>query len=172
EAAGKGSSGALFGPPRQHPSGAREVAGVAVGVGGQVVLVLRLRLPEGTFGLDRGDGFAWPETGGIHIGDGLARDLLLLRAEREDRRAVAGTDVVALAVEGGRVVDLEEERQDVAERRRCRIEDDLERLGVTGVIAVGRVVVVAAGVTDAGGEHAGLAADEVFHAPEAASSQD
>ena len=69
-------------------------------------------------------------------------------------------------------MDLEEERQDVAERRLRGVEDDLDRLGVAGVVAVGRVVVLAAGVADAGVEHAGLAADEVLHAPEAAARED
>ncbi|CNL07031.1 Uncharacterised protein [Mycobacterium tuberculosis] len=69
-------------------------------------------------------------------------------------------------------MDLEEEREDVAVGRRARVEHDLHGLGVSGVVAIGRVVVLAAGVAHAGVDDPGLAADEVFHAPEAAAGED
>src|SRR5690606_41835738 len=94
------------------------------------------------------------------------------RCQREDGRAVAGPEVVALPVQRRGVVDLEEERQDVAVGRLRGIEDDLHRLGVAGMVAVRRMVVLTTGVTDPGLQHAGLAADEVLHAPEAPYSQD
>src|SRR5699024_1228799 len=86
-------------------------------------------------------------------------------------RAVAGSDVVALTVERRGVVDLEEEREDVAVRRLGGVEDDLHSLGVAGVVTVGRVRVLASGVADSSVEHAGLAADEVFHSPEASAGK-
>ena len=73
----------------------------------------------------------------------LARRLggpsLRLRAN-EDRRPVLRADVVALAVECGRIVDREEHGQQVAERQDGRIERDpagLERgrIGVRKVVA-------------------------------------
>ena len=69
-------------------------------------------------------------------------------------------------------MDLEEEREDVAVRRLRGVEDDLDGLGVTRVLAVGRVVVAAAGVAHARVEHARLAADQVLDAPEAAARED
>jgi len=48
----------------------------------------------------------------------------------EDRGAVIGADVVHLPVERRRIVDLEEELEDVAERGLLRVEDDLDRLRV------------------------------------------
>jgi hypothetical protein len=54
------------------------VAVVAVRIPLQVVLVLRLGLPERAGGLDRGDGRAWPQAGGVDVGDRLLGDLLLL----------------------------------------------------------------------------------------------
>ncbi len=80
---------------RKLPAGPREVAGVAVGVGLQVVLVLGLGLPERADRGDLGDDLAGPQAGGVDVGDGVLRDLLLLVAGVEDRRSVRGTDVVA-----------------------------------------------------------------------------
>src|SRR5262249_23024499 len=99
-------------------------------------------------------------------------DPLLLVAGVEDRRAVAAADVVALPVLRRRVVDLEEELEQVAERDELGVEDDLDRLGVTLVVAVGRVGDVTAGVADPGRDPAGPLADEILHAPEAAAGQD
>ena len=79
--------------------------------------------------------------------------------------------IVALAVERGRIVDLEEEFQQLAIADLGGIEDDLDRLGVGAVIAIGGVRHVAAGVADAGRDHARVAADQILHAPEAAAGQ-
>src|SRR5690606_13560985 len=134
----------------------REVAGVTVGVLDQVILVLGLGLPERAGGLDRGDGLTRPQSGGVDVGDRVAGDALLLGGEREDRGAITGADVVSLPVQRGRVVDLEEEREDVPVRRLGRVEDDLHRFGVAGVVAVGGVRVIASGVFDARGQDAGV----------------
>ena len=47
-------------------------------------------------------------------------------------------------------VDLEEELEDGPVGGSRGIEDDLDRLGMTRVVAGGRVVVLSAGVADAG----------------------
>ena len=49
-------------------------------------------------------------------------------------------------------VDLEEELQDVPVGGPLGIEGDLDRLGVTRMVVGGRVVVLAAGIADAGGD--------------------
>src|SRR4051812_49648283 len=90
----------------------------------------------------------------------------------EDLRAVARADVVALAVLGAGVVDLEEELQDVPVGDPLRVEDDLDGLGVAGVVAVRRVRVLASGVSDAGRDDAVALAEQLLHAPEAASGED
>ena len=133
--------------------------------------MLGLGLPERARLRHLGDHLARPEARRVDVGDRVLGDPLLLLVEVEDRRAVGGADVVALAVAGGRVVDLEEELQQVAVARPGRVEDDLDRLGVAGVVAVGRVGVLAAGVADPGRDDAGLLADEVLHAPEAATCE-
>ncbi len=119
-----------------------------------------------------GDHLSGPQPGGVDVGDGVVRDLLLFVVEIEDRRAVAGADVVALTVLGGRVVDLEEELQQRPVVGLCRVVDDLDGLGMAGMVAVGGVRVAPAGVADPGFDHARLAADQVLHAPEAAAGQD
>ena len=114
----------------------------------QVVLVLRLGLPEVTAWLDLGYDFAGPDSRGVDVGDGVLGDPSLLVTRIEDGGTVASANVVALAVPGRRVVDLEEEFEDVPETDGPGVEDDLDRLGVTGVVPVGRVLVLPARVSD------------------------
>ena len=163
---------ALRRPLRQLPVRPREVAGVAPRQALEVVLVLGLGLPEVARGRDFRDDLARPQPRGLDVGDGVQRDALLLVVGVEDRRAVAGADVVALPVLRRRVVDLEEELQQRPVVGLRGVVDDLDRLGVPGMVAVGGVGVLAAGVADPGRDHAGLLADQVLHAPEAAARQD
>src|SRR3954447_14428420 len=157
---------------RQLPVRPREVAVVAVGVALQVVLVLGLGLPEGDGLADRGDDLAGPDARGVDVGDRVLGDPALLVAGVEDLRAVGRADVVALTVLGRRVVYLEEELQDVAVGDPRGIEDDLDGLGVAGMVAVGRVLVLAAGVADTGGDHPVAPAKQLLDPPETAPGED
>ena len=74
--------------------------------------MLRLRLPERPGGRHLGHDLARPKAGGIDVGDGIQRYPLLLIIDIENGRTVAGAAVVALAVQGRGVVDLEKELQD------------------------------------------------------------
>src|SRR5262249_60766879 len=96
---GPGTVGRLL-AVRELPAGPREVAGVAVRVLLEVVLVLFPRLPERAGLADLGDDLARPEAGGLDVGDRVLGDLALLVARVEDLGAVARADVVALAVQG------------------------------------------------------------------------
>jgi hypothetical protein len=69
-------------------------------------------------------------------------------------------------------VDLEEELEDVAVGDPCGIEDDLDGLGMPWVVGVGRVVVLPAGVADAGRDDAVALAQQLLDAPEATSGED
>ena len=69
-------------------------------------------------------------------------------------------------------MDLEEERQDVTVGRLRRVEDDLDRLRMPGVVAVRRVIDLPAGIPDTRAEHARQPTDEVLHPPEAAAGED
>src|SRR3954453_21880077 len=97
----------------QLPARAREVAGVAVGVALEVVLVLGLGLPERDRLADLGHDLAGPQARGLDVGDRGLRDPALLVARGKDLGPVTGADVVALAILGRRIVDLEEELEDV-----------------------------------------------------------
>ena len=83
-----------------------------------------------------------------------------------------GAGLVALTVLGRRVVDLEEELEDVPVRDALGVEDDLDRLGVTTGVCVGRVVALPAGVSDPGRDDSVAMAQQLLHAPEAASRED
>src|SRR5436190_10305925 len=138
------------------------VAGVAAGVSLQVVLMFWFGFPEFTGRRHLGDHRGGTPPRCVDIGDGVARDALLLVIEIEDRRAVAGADVVALAVLCRRVMDLEKEFEQGAVVSFGGVVGDLDRLGVTGMVAVGRVVVVTAGIADPRRFHIGQPADEIL----------
>jgi hypothetical protein len=134
--------------------------------------VFGLGLPEVAFGNHFGDDLAWPQTRGVDVGDGVQRDSLLLLVGVEDRRPVACAHVVALPVLRRRIVDLEEELEQRPVVGLRRVVEDLDGLRVPGMVAVGGVGVLAAGVSHARRHDAGLLADQVLHAPEAAARQD
>jgi hypothetical protein len=104
------------------------MARVAVRIALQVVLVLGLGLPERGRLAHLGHHLAGPDAGGVDVGDRLLGDLPLLVGREEDLGPIARADVVALAVLGGRVVDLEEELEQVPEGDPLGVEDDLDRL--------------------------------------------
>jgi hypothetical protein len=95
-------------------------------------------------------------------------------APRRGRRSPSDSlsKVVALAVQGRRVVDLEEELQQLSVGASLGIEDDLDRLRVPGMIAVGRVRNIAAGVADPRRNDAGSLPEEILHSPETSSGKD
>ena len=79
----------------------------------------------------------------LDLADHVLGHLLLRVAGGVDAAAVLGADVVALAVQRGRVVHDEEDLQHLAQRDLRRVELDLDHLGVAGAAAadllVGRV---------------------------------
>src|SRR5437773_2188663 len=105
---------ASFLPVRQRPFRPNEVTGVAVGIFLQIVLMLRLGLPERSDRCHLGDNLARPKAGSIDIGDSVFGDPLLLVIRIEDGRPVARAPVVALTVQRARIVDLEKEFQELA----------------------------------------------------------
>src|SRR5579859_7877503 len=100
-------------PVRKLPVWPYEVAGVTVGVPFEVVLVLRLRLPEPSGRGDLGHDRSRPQPGGLDVRDGLLCDLPLSLRRVEDAGPVARANVIALPVQGRRVVYLEEELQQI-----------------------------------------------------------
>src|SRR5215212_5937638 len=96
---GPRSAGDRLGPPREHPVRAREVAGVAVWIPLEVVLVLGLGFPERPRGRRLRDDLPGPETRRFDIGDRVLGDAALFFVEVEDRGPVAHPDVVALTVQ-------------------------------------------------------------------------
>src|SRR6185312_17110421 len=86
------------GPARQDPAGPDEVAGIALGIMLQIILVLGFGLPEVAGRGEFGYHLAGPQAAGVHVGDGVFGPLPLRVAGVEDRRAVARAAVVALPV--------------------------------------------------------------------------
>jgi hypothetical protein len=82
-------------------------------------------------------------------------------------RPVACAPVVSLPVGRRRVVDLEEELQQVAKARLAQIERDLDRFRVRSVVAVRGVLDIAARIADPRRDDTGQAPHQLLHSPEA-----
>src|SRR5688572_13683693 len=137
------------------------MARVAAGIPQEVILVLALGFPEVAGGNDFGHGFARPQPGRIDIRDRILGNATLLVGSVENRRPIARPDVVSLAIARARIVNLEEELEDLAIADPGRIKDDLNRFRMCSVIAVGRIGRVASRVADPGGENTVVAAKEL-----------
>ena len=122
------------------------------------------RPPELAGGRDLRHDAAWPQAGGVDILDCLECLLTLRLGDVEDLRAIRRADVVTLAIQRGRIVNLEEELQEVAIADTRRVELDLDGLGVRAMVAIGRVRHIAARVSDPCVDYAGQLADQVLHA--------
>ncbi|MNL71365.1 hypothetical protein D3C87_1965050 [compost metagenome] len=68
-------------------------------------------------------------------------------------------------------MDLEEKLEDLAIADLGWIELDFDRFGVGAMVAIGGVVHIAAGVAHPRGQYAGLAPDQILHAPETTAGQ-
>src|SRR5262245_42450692 len=90
----------------------------------------------------------------------------------EDLRTIRRTEIIALAIHRGGIVDLEEELQKVAIADALRVERDLDGLRVRSMVAIGRVRHIAARVSDTCVDDAGQLADQILHAPEATARKD
>src|SRR5712671_2414499 len=147
------------------------MAGVAAGIPQKVVLVLRFCLPEVACRNDFRDRFARPQAGSIDVGERVFGNPFLLFAGIEDRRSIAAPDIVALAIARARVVDLEEELEELPIADARRIKNDLDRFGVVAMVAIGGVRDAAARVAGARRQDAVVTAKEVLHAPKATAGQ-
>src|SRR5580704_5317208 len=89
----------------------------------------------------------------------------------EDRRAVLAAEIKALAVTGGRIVDLPERLQQLRKTGLVRVEPHLDRLGVAGAVPanplIGRVRDMPAGVADGSPQHSVNLAEGRLDTPEA-----
>ena len=137
----------------QPPVGPHEMAGVAVGISLEVILMLGLGLPEVSGGHHFGHDFAGPQAGFVYIGAGVLGNPALLVGGVEDRRSIARPDIVPLPIARARVVNLEEELQDLPVADPGRVKDDLDCFCMCSVVAIRRIGRVASRVADAGGLH-------------------
>src|SRR5260221_10726526 len=156
----------------QFPVRSNKVAGISVRKAFQIALMFWLCRPERASRNYFGDDLAGPEARCIDIGHSALSHSLLLFIEIEDCRAVARTNVVALAVLRRRVMELKEELEDLTIADLARINHDLDSFGVRPMVAVGGVGHIAARVAYARGQHSLVISQQVLHAPEAAASKD
>ena len=112
--------GSPRGAARELPAGTNEVARLAIGMFLEIILVVLLSLPEWS-GCDHlTNNSSGPQAGRIDIGDGVEGGTSLFFTGIEDGRTDVSPFFLALAVQRGRIVDLEEELQEIPVRKRCR----------------------------------------------------
>jgi len=110
------------------------MAGVPIGNPLKVILMLRFGFPEVAGRVQFGHYLARPQARRVDVGDGVFGNPLLRVAGIEDRRAIAGSHVVALAIARARIVDLEKELEQLSIADARRVEDDLDRFGVDATL--------------------------------------
>ena len=113
-----------------------------------------------------------PDFRPVHFRDDLLRGLLLLRRVIKDRGPILRPDVRTLTIEGRRIVDREEDAQDIDERDGLRVECDLDRLRMPRRVRahglVRGVCEMAAGISDLDLFDAAEVLEQGLQAPEAA----
>src|ERR1700760_4570569 len=87
------------------------MAGIAMRILLQIVLVFRLRLPEWSRRFYFRDRLARPDTRSIYVGNGIFCYPLLLFVGIEDSRAITGSPVIPLPVQRSGIMDLKEKLQ-------------------------------------------------------------
>src|SRR5204862_7329987 len=120
---------------RKPPVGPDKVAGVAVWITFQVILMLRLRLPEVTCRGKFRHHLPRPEPRSVHVRDRFLGHSPLFITGVEDGRTVARANVITLTIERGRIVKLKEELQDLPVADATWIEHNLDRFSVGSVVA-------------------------------------
>ena len=153
-----------------------ELAVALTRIAGVVVLMVIL---GGVEGLERqylGDDGIIPEVLRLEVTDDFQRGGLLPGQCGEDGGAVLGANVTALAVEGGGVVDGEEDVQEDSVGDMSGVKGDAHDLGVTGVpgadLLVGGINVGTAGITGDDISYACDLVEDGFEAPEATAGED
>jgi hypothetical protein len=106
-------------PRRKLPVWPDEMAGIAIRIPFQIILMLGLGLPKVAGRGDLRHDFPRPKTGCLDIGDGVVGDPLLFSGGIEDARAVAQSTIITLPIQSGWIVDLEEEFEEFAIASAC-----------------------------------------------------
>ena len=101
-------------PSRQPPLGPHKMAGVAIGIPLQIILMLGLGLPKVARGRDLRHYLPRPKTGCVDIRDGVLGNPPLLLGRIEDGGPIAKSAIVPLPVQRRRIMDLEEELKELA----------------------------------------------------------
>jgi len=92
--------------------------------------MFRLGLPKVSGGGDLGHHLPRPKAGSLDIGDRVLRNPSLLIGRIENGRAVAQSAIIALTIQGGWIVNLEEELEKFSIADPLGVEDDFDRFSV------------------------------------------
>src|SRR5580693_2780858 len=99
---------------RKPPIRPDVVAGVAIWISFQVIVVFGLSFPERTSRFYFSHRFSGPYSRGIDVGNRLFCGPFLFIACIEDRRAIAASEVVSLPIQCGWIMNLKEELQQLS----------------------------------------------------------
>ena len=141
------------------------MASVPIGIFLQIILMLGFGFPERTRRRDFRYDFARPNFGRIDVGNRIFSYAMLLIGGVVDRRAIAGSAVVALAIQRRRIVYLKKELQQLPVAHSARVEHDLDSLGMGSVVTICGIRHVAAAVSYPRRDNPGDLAHKVLYAP-------
>jgi hypothetical protein len=144
----------------------------AVGIFLQVVLVVLLCFPERSRLGYLGHYLSGPQTGCVDVSDGVESGLPLFFTGGEDGRTDAAPNLVALPVHCHWIVDLEEELQEIPERKGVGVKDNVYRLSVIAQVDFGRMRGISTGVSHPGRDDPGLTTQQLLGAPVAPAGKD
>jgi len=147
------------------------VAGIAIGMFLQVVLVLCLSVPEIAGGYDFGYDFAGPFARDVQFCDKFFRGILLGFIQVKNCGTIGSAHIIALSVSGCGIVDLEKIFQQFPVRKYSRIENNFNTLCMRAMVAVGSIGYIATGIAHHSRNHTGLMPHQFFNAPETATGQ-
>jgi hypothetical protein len=143
---------------------------------GGVVLMIRFGGIEGGQGIDRGYDGPAEDAGGGELADVTESDAALFRRAVKDHGAILATDIRALPIRLGWILDhREKDLEQAAERDAPGIVDHAHGLGVGGATARDILIIggrgAAAGVTGGGGDDAADVGVDGLHAPKTSASE-
>ena len=151
---------------------AYEVTGIASRIVLEIVLMLRFGRGEFRKRFKRRDDGIGPAFAFVHEINKCLRFFFLFIIRVENGGTIGSADIIPLAVQCGGIVDLKKEIQQIFEIRFGWIVGDFQRLGVSRMILIGGILILAAGVSSLRVNHARKFAEQVFHSPEASAGKD
>src|SRR6476659_7947140 len=114
----------------------------------QIVLMFFFSVPEVRRRNNFGYNSSWPFSGSVHFTDQFLCRFLLLLAKIKNSGSVGSAHIISLPIFRSRIVDLEEKFQQLAVRKRFRVEINRDGFRMCAMITIGCVFYIPAGIAN------------------------